>query len=73
MYSGAGNAKLTLSGRNLMAWTNFRGGDPEAENFGQPASPGTGRVGVPASVQRNRESGAYPASKSFWLTLSVNF
>lgn len=73
IYAGAGSAKLTLSGRNLTWWTNFRGGDPEAENFGQPAMLGLALNAVPASLQRNREVGAYPASKSFWLTVSVNF
>ncbi len=65
MWNGASNAKLTLAGRNLVWWTNFRGGDPEAQNFGQS--------GVSDSVQRNREIAAYPASRSYWLTLSVDF
>jgi hypothetical protein len=58
-------ARLSLSGRNLKWWTNFRGGDPEAANFGA--------TGVPDAVQRNRELAAYPASKSYWLTLNVDF
>ena len=65
LWAGSGNAKLTLAGRNLIWWTNFRGGDPEAQNFGQ--------TGVPDSIQRNRELAAYPASRSYWLTLSVEF
>jgi TonB-linked SusC/RagA family outer membrane protein len=65
MWAGSGNARLTLAGRNLVWWTKFRGGDPEAQNFGQ--------TGVPDSIQRNRELAAYPASKSYWLTLSVEF
>jgi TonB-linked SusC/RagA family outer membrane protein len=59
------SARLALSGRNLKWWTNFRGGDPEAQNFGAG--------NVPDNVQRNRELAAYPASKSYWLTLSVDF
>jgi TonB-linked SusC/RagA family outer membrane protein len=58
-------ARLSLSGRNLVTWTDFRGGDPEAQNFGGG--------GAPDAVQRNREIAAYPPSRSFWLTLSVNF
>jgi TonB-linked SusC/RagA family outer membrane protein len=58
-------ARLSLSGRNLVWWTDFRGGDPEAQNFGGG--------GTPDAVQRNRELAAYPASRSFWLTFSVNF
>ncbi|MCC6318453.1 MAG: SusC/RagA family TonB-linked outer membrane protein [Gemmatimonadaceae bacterium] len=59
------NARLQLSGRNLYWWTQFRGGDPEAENFGAG--------NVPGSVQRNRELAAYPASRTFWLNLSLEF
>lgn len=58
-------ARLSLSGRNLIWWTDFRGGDPEAQNFGGG--------GAPDAVQRNRELAAYPASRSFWLNLSVSF
>lgn len=65
VFTGASTAKLTLSGRNLIWWTNYRGGDPESQNFGN--------AGIPASVQRNVELAAYPASKTFWLTLSVDF
>jgi hypothetical protein len=61
----ANGARLALSGRNLKWWTNFRGGDPEAQNFGAG--------NVPDAVQRNRELAAYPASKSYWLTLNVDF
>lgn len=64
-WSGASGAKFSLSGRNLKWWTKFRGGDPEATNFGA--------TGVPSSIQRNRELAAYPASKSFWLNFSVSF
>lgn len=65
VWRGASNAKLSLSGRNLVWWTKFRGGDPEAQNFGQG--------GVPDATQRNRELAAYPASRSFWLNFSVDF
>ena len=44
-------------------WTKFRGGDPDFSNFG----------GTPESLQRNRELGAFPASRSFWAALSVGF
>ncbi|WP_337172351.1 SusC/RagA family TonB-linked outer membrane protein [Gemmatimonas aurantiaca] len=65
LWSGASGAKLSLSGRNLYWWTKFRGGDPEAQNFGQG--------GVPDAIQRNRELAAYPASRSYWLNFSVDF
>jgi TonB-linked SusC/RagA family outer membrane protein len=65
VWSRAQSARLQLSGRNLYWWTDFRGGDPEAENFGA--------TGVPSSIQRNRELAAYPASRQFWLNLNVEF
>ena len=65
VWSRASNARLSVSGRNLYWWTDFRGGDPEAENFGA--------ANVPGSVQRNRELAAYPASRSFWLNLNLEF
>jgi TonB-linked SusC/RagA family outer membrane protein len=65
VWGRAQAARLQLSGRNLYWWTDFRGGDPEAENFGAG--------NVPGSVQRNRELAAYPASRQFWLNLNVEF
>ncbi|MBK8249801.1 MAG: SusC/RagA family TonB-linked outer membrane protein [Gemmatimonadetes bacterium] len=65
LWSRVSNARLQASGRNLYWWTKFRGGDPEAENFGAG--------NVPGAVQRNRELAAYPASRSFWLNLSLEF
>ena len=65
VWKGASNARLSLSGRNLIWWTKFRGGDPEAQNFGGG--------GAPDAVQRNRELAAYPASRNFWLNFSVDF
>ena len=65
LWSHVSNARLQASGRNLYWWTQFRGGDPEAENFGAG--------NVPGSVQRNRELAAFPASRSFWLNLSLEF
>ncbi|HEY2853864.1 MAG TPA: SusC/RagA family TonB-linked outer membrane protein [Gemmatimonadaceae bacterium] len=61
--AGGHDAKLTLSGRNLKTWTNFRGGDPDFQNFG----------GTPDALQRNRELGAYPASKQYFVNLQVRF
>ena len=64
-WARANAARLQFSGRNLYWWTDFRGGDPEAENFGAG--------NVPGSVQRNRELAAYPASRQFWVNLNVEF
>jgi hypothetical protein len=65
LWSRAQSARLQLSGRNLYWWTKFRGGDPEAQNFGAN--------GVPDAIQRNREIAAYPSSRQFWLNLNVEF
>lgn len=65
VLSGARSGSLRLSGRNLLWWTRVRGVDPEAENFGGG--------GVAAALQRNRELGAYPASRTFWLTLNLSY
>lgn len=64
-WGRAQSARLQLSGRNLYWWTKFRGGDPEAQNFGAG--------NVPDAVQRNRELAAYPASRTFWLNFNVEF
>jgi hypothetical protein len=60
---GTRSARIQISGRNLHSWTKFRGGDPEAENF-----PG----GFGTALQRNRELGVYPPSRSYWLTLNLD-
>ena len=64
-WGRAQNARIQLSGRNLYWWTDFRGGDPEAQNFGAG--------NVPDAVQRNRELASYPASRTFWLNFNVEF
>jgi TonB-dependent starch-binding outer membrane protein SusC len=61
--SGANNARVTVSGRNLKTWTKFRGGDPDFTNFG----------GNPDALQRNRELAAYPASRQYWVNFQVRF
>jgi TonB-linked SusC/RagA family outer membrane protein len=61
--AGGRDAKISVSGRNLKTWTKFRGGDPDFQNFG----------GTPDALQRNRELGAYPASKQYFVNLQVRF
>lgn len=60
---GAEIARLSLSGRNLKTWTRYRGTDPDYDNFGV----------LPRGVQRNRELGPYPPSRSYWLGLELTF
>lgn len=62
-WTGARDARISLSGRNLLVITGsgYTGMDPEVSNFGnQP-------------VARNIEVAQYPRSRSFWLTVTVGF
>jgi TonB-dependent starch-binding outer membrane protein SusC len=59
------HATLSFTGRNLKTWTHYRGTDPEFANFGAASTPGT--------VQVERELGAYPVSRSFWIQLSTGW
>jgi hypothetical protein len=53
------SAELSLSGRNLVTWTDYTGMDPEVSNFGnQP-------------VGRNIDVAPFPPSRSFWLSATL--
>ncbi len=58
---GASDARVSLSGRNLLMFTNYFGFDPEVSDLGQQA------------IARNIDVLPYPPSRSFFLTLSVGF
>ena len=55
------SARLELSGRNLLTFTPYRGLDPEVSNFGNQA------------IARNIDVAPYPPSRSYFLTLDVEF
>ena len=55
------NARLTLSGRNLVTWTNYSGLDPEVSNFGNQ------------QIARSVDVAPFPPSRSFWLTINLGF
>ncbi|HKW48772.1 MAG TPA: SusC/RagA family TonB-linked outer membrane protein [Gemmatimonadaceae bacterium] len=57
----ANGASVELSGRNLLTWTKYEGLDPEVSNFGNQ------------NVARNQDVAPFPPSRSFFLTLNVNF
>lgn len=59
--SGLDAARITLSGRNLIRITDYRGMDPEVHNFGSTA------------IRTNIDVGPYPPSRSFWLSVDVRF
>jgi TonB-linked SusC/RagA family outer membrane protein len=55
------SARLALSGRNLLTWTDYTGLDPEVSNFSnQP-------------IARNIDVAPFPPSRSFWLSIDVAF
>ena len=53
------NARITLSGRNLVTWTNYSGLDPEVSNFGNQ------------QIARSVDVAPYPPSRTFWLTINL--
>ncbi|MGH7445335.1 MAG: TonB-dependent receptor domain-containing protein, partial [Longimicrobiales bacterium] len=58
---GIDDGSITLSGRNLLTFTDYTGLDPEVSNFGnQP-------------IARNIDVAPFPPSRSFWLSLEVSF
>lgn len=59
--SGLKDAQISLSGRNLVTWTDYSGLDPEVSNFGNQA------------IARNIDVSPFPPSRSFWLTVNLGF
>lgn len=59
--SSLSSLELTLSGRNLLTATDYRGLTPEVSNFGNQA------------VGRNIDVAPFPPSRSFWVTVDANF
>jgi len=64
----ADRATLILAGRNLLKWTDFRGTDPEIEDYQDRAGSGSG-----AGAYGRREYYNLPPSRSFLATLRVTF
>ena len=58
---GVRRAQVSLSGRNLLTFTDYTGLDPEVSNFGnQP-------------IARNIDVAPFPPSRSYWLSLNLGF
>ncbi len=55
------SGRLSLSARNLLTFTGYRGIDPEVSNFGNQA------------VGRNIDVAPFPPSRSFWFSLDLSF
>jgi hypothetical protein len=58
---GARNARISLSGRNLLMNTDYSGLDPEVSNFGNQA------------IARNIDVTPYPPSRTLLLTIDLGF
>ncbi len=54
-------ARLSLSGRNLLRFTGYRGLDPEVSNFGNQA------------IIRNIDVAPFPPSRSFYFSVDLGF
>lgn len=55
------NARISLSGRNLLTFQKYSGLDPEVANLGS------------AAVRNNLDVAAYPPSRSIFLDIAVGF
>ena len=53
--------RLSLSGRDLLTFTDYSGLDPEVSNFGNKP------------IGRNVDVAPYPPSRSFWLSIDFGF
>ena len=58
---GLRSAQLSLSGRNLLTFTDYPGMDPEVSNFGSQA------------IGRNIDVAPYPPSRTFWFSVNAGF
>jgi hypothetical protein len=52
-------ARLSLTGRNLLRFTGYRGLDPEVSNFGNQA------------IVRNIDVAPFPPSRSFFFSIDL--
>ncbi|MCA9737450.1 MAG: SusC/RagA family TonB-linked outer membrane protein [Gemmatimonadota bacterium] len=61
LWDGIEGMRISLSGRNLLRFTDYTGLDPEVSNFGAQA------------IGRNVDVAPYPPSRSFWLSVDLTF
>ena len=59
--SAVRHARISLSGRNLLRFTGYRGLDPEVSNFGNQA------------IVRNIDVAPFPPSRSFFFAIDLGF
>ncbi|HEY0811524.1 MAG TPA: TonB-dependent receptor, partial [Longimicrobiales bacterium] len=58
---GVNDLTFRVAGRNLLTISDYTGLDPEVSNFGNQA------------IARNIDVAPFPPSRSFWISLDVNF
>jgi TonB-dependent starch-binding outer membrane protein SusC len=58
---GIDNARISLTGRNLLTWQKYSGLDPEVANLGS------------AAIRNNLDVTPYPPSRSVFLDIQVGF
>jgi hypothetical protein len=58
---GIDNARISLTGRNLLSFQKYSGLDPEVANLGS------------AAIRNNLDVASYPPSRSFFLDIAVGF
>ena len=61
LWGAIDNARLSVSGRNLLNFSDYRGLDSEVSNFGNQ------------SVGRNIDVAPFPPSRSFWFSIDLSF
>ena len=61
LWQDVESLRISLSGRNLLRFTDYKGLDPEVSNFGAQ------------SIARNLDVAPFPPSRSFWLSLDFTF
>jgi TonB-dependent starch-binding outer membrane protein SusC len=61
LFRGGRDARLSVSGRNLLTFTDYTGLDPEVSNFGNQ------------NIARNIDVAPFPPSRSFWFGVEISF
>src|SRR5256884_2810654 len=60
-HFGMRTARISLSGRNLLRFSPYKGLDPEVSNFGNQA------------IARNIDVAPFPPSRSFFFSIDLGF
>lgn len=61
LFGRVKSAQISISGRNLLTWTDYTGLDPEVSNFGNQ------------QIARNIDVAPFPPSRSFWFSATLGF